>query len=230
MLILKFIEEKKRRRLFRRKETPFKTNGFICSNTVFNVVELHKCNMKNDEVVTLLNKYKGYILETSDTNINKSISDYLFDCTPYIKRAYLSGLCLFLSTRNQPCLKVYDNSFRFSSEWINVASLCKRIILVGAENNDMYLFQDYCLNELGLNVFLNDDILSSDFYTINLNYINKTESVFVQGKDNNRILLDSKYFIHNDSAEKLIAYGVPPDVACAAVQVIPFKKGYIKTV
>ena len=60
MLILKFNEDIKRKRsLFKKDNIIYKTSGFILKNTVFNVIELQKKNLKSDEIKLLLKRYKA---------------------------------------------------------------------------------------------------------------------------------------------------------------------------
>ncbi len=229
MLILRFNENVKRKRsLFRKNTTPYKTSGFIVNNTVFNVIELQKKRLKTNEIKMLLNKYKGFVLDTEDVEVNSFLQEYLFDCTPYMKRSFISGICNALRNENKFSLNVYDNDFKFSSEWVELSKKCKRIILNGVKNNDMVVFADYCFNELGLNVFINDlSVRDENEISFDLNLINNKSYIELNGAINCRVYPDKAYFILNDTAKKLIEYGVSDKMACAAVQVVRFQKIYI---
>ena len=232
MLILKFCETKKRKRqsIFRKNQNVFQTSGFICNNIVFNVIELNKKNLKKEEVVVLLNKYKGAVLDTADKEANVFLAEYMFDCTPYIKRALLSNISKFLINQKGYCLKIEDDDFRFSSEWVNLARICRKVSLYGIENNDMRNFADYCYNEFGLNVFINDELITNDdCIYINMNKGASQGYAELNGITEKKIYADSEYYNCNDSAIKLMNYGVSREMACAAVQVIPFKKVYVYT-
>lgn len=229
MLILRFLEpEKGRFRFKKRNKSIFYTSGFICNNTVFNVIELYKRDIDNPTVISLLNRYKGFVLATQDTAVNDLISDYFFDNSPYIKRALLSSLFKYLKEANKSCLYIYDDDFRFSEEWLDIASCCKKIIISGIENNDMYIFKKYCYNELGLSVLLNEKFfLDSNFLIINMNISKKHKTLEITDEHTVNIRPDAKYFECNACAEKLMSFGVPKESACAAIQVVPFKKIYI---
>lgn len=231
MLILKFIEPEKSKFSFLRKNKKiFKTSGFICSNTVFNVIELYKKDLKNPDVLTLLNRYKGFVLDTQDGKINELLSSYLFDYTPYIKRALLSSLYRYLKSEEGSSLYVCDDDFRFSSEWLDIAGCCRKIVVSGIENNDMRIFRSYCYNEFGLNVFINDEsFLDKRFLTIDMNNLKSQCAIEICGNNKRIIYPDSMYFNCNESAEKLVSLGVSRQSACAAVQVVPFKKIYVTT-
>lgn len=229
MLILKFNEAiKVRRSLFKKNNSLFKTGGFILNNAVYNVIELNKKSLKTDEFILLLNKHKGAVLDTDDQEINDYLKSYLFDCSPYIKRALLCAVANGIDEKRDIILKVTDDNFRFSSEWLDIARKCKSVVLSGSENNDMHIFSDVCFKELGLNVYINDDSLSSQ---------NEAGLLFIAGESgytaqltgciNKTIAPDSEYFKVNEAVSKLMSYGVSRVFACSAVQPVPFKKVYV---
>lgn len=232
MLILKLceIKRRKKRSLFRNNQSIFQTSGFICNNIVFNVIELEKRNLKKDEVTFLLNKYKGAVLDTADKDVNEFISEYLFDYSSYTKRAVLSNLAKSLVNTKDYSIRVYDNDFRFSSEWIDFARSCRKLLLIGIKNSDMINFAEYCYNELGLNVFINEENeLTEDCLSLDLNQVTAKGYVNINAANENtrKIYADSEYFLCNNYASKLMQYGVSREMACAAVQVVPFKKVYV---
>lgn len=229
MLILKFVEPDKRRFGFlRRKKEVYKIDGIICGNTVFNIIELHKKDINRPEIISLLNKYKGSVLDTAETSVNSLILPYMFDYTPYLKRALLSSVCTYLEKEENCSLHITDDDFRFSSEWLDIASRCRKIVLSGIENRDMKIFCNHCFYEFGLNVFVNDSgVLDESFVSINMNIPKNQNFVDLTGLRSKRIYPDKKYFISNESAKKIASFGVSEQMACAAVQVVPFKKIYI---
>ena len=95
MLILKLNEEKKKKslKLFRKKQKNIvnKKSSFVCQNVIFNVVELSESDLYNEEIITLLNKYKGAVLDTQNKGINDYLTSYLFNYSFYIKRAIISS-------------------------------------------------------------------------------------------------------------------------------------------
>jgi hypothetical protein len=130
MLILNLKEEKKKKSFFGQiqKSYTLDVSSFVCEKVVFNVVKLSIEDLGNREVVSLLNRYKGLVLDTKNAEVNKKISNYLFDGQLYYKRAVVSSLASKLRFYESPVLCVLDDNFRFSSEWIDVAQKCKNII------------------------------------------------------------------------------------------------------
>ncbi len=230
MLILNFTEENKRKsfRFRHKKEYQLNITSFVCNKNIFYVVNLTENDLKEKEVISLLNKYKGFVLDTNNDKINKKISKYLFDGRLYYKRALVSSLADKLKDLDILNLCVYDDDFHFSSEWIGVAQKCKTISVLGKSNIELKKFSDFCFMEYGLNVFVNEQPFrdNSTIY-VDLNILNRQKSVSVTyAKTTVELLMDKKYFVINESVKKLVSLGVSQGIACAAVETVPYKRVY----
>ncbi len=230
MLILKLNKEKKKKslNLFRKKQKNIVHNksSFVCQNVIFNVVELSESDLYNEEIITLLNKYKGAVLDTQNKEVNDYLTSYLFNYSFYIKRAIVSSFIGFLTTSDIRDVVVYDENFKFSEEYVRLAEICRRLVIFCNENKEIIVFSKYCYNKFGLNVFINDEsFVKGKSIHINLNNVKKREPISVwDGNNNLEITADSEYFAENSSVKKLTNFGVSHDMACAVVEVIPYKK------
>lgn len=235
MLILKIIDEKpKKKHFFKRRKSneQFTRESFICNNTIFTVAKVNSSFLDSPELSLFLNRYQGAILCCDE--IGKKIVNqrYIFDASPYYKRAFLSALADYMKKTKEGNLFISDDSFRFSGEWLEIAKHCKKIIIDGALNAELRRFCDYCFSEFGLQVFVNDNsMLDSTFFSIDLNSVdnskNKLKLICADGEK--IICVDSKYFQENQDVKRLIDYGVDLHTACAAVQVIPFRRIYLES-
>ena len=230
MLILKLNEEKKKKslKLFRKKQKNIVHNksSFVCQNVIFNVVELSESDLYNEEIISLLNKYKGAVLDTQNKEINDYLTSYLFNYSFYIKRAIVSSFIDFLTTSDIRDVVIYDENFKFSEEYVRLAGICRRLVIFCDENKEIIVFSKYCYNKFGLNVFINDEsfVKGKSIY-INLNNVIRREPIMVcDGNNNLEITAASEYFVVNPSVKKLTDFGVSHDMACAVVEVIPYKK------
>lgn len=230
MLILKLNEEKKKKslKLFRKKQKNIVHNksSFVCQNVIFNVVELSESDLYNEEIISLLNKYKGAVLDTQNKEINDYLTSYLFNYSFYIKRAIISSFIDFLATSDVRDIVIYDECFRFSEEYVRLAEICRMLVIFCNENKEIIVFSKYCYNKFGLNVFINDEsFVKGKSIHINLNNVIKREPIMVcDGNNNLEITAASEYFVVNPSVKKLTDFGVSYDMACAVVEVIPYKK------
>ena len=230
MLILNFTEENKHKSFWFRpkKEYQLDMTSFVCNKNIFYVVNLTENDLNEKEVISLLDKYKGFVLDTNDDKINKKISKYFFDGRLYYKRAFVSSLANKLKAFDIVNLCVYDDDFHFSSEWIEVAQKCKAVSVIGKSNIELEKFSDFCFMEYGLNVFVNEQPFqdNSTIY-VDLNTLNRQKSLsFTYAKTTVELIADKKYFIINESVKKLVSLGVSRELACAAVEAVPYKRVY----
>ncbi len=230
MLILKFNEEnnKKTLKLFRKKRKNIVHNksSFVCKSIIFNVVEISENDLFNQEIISLLNKYKGAVLDTRNKEINSHLSSYLYDYSFYVKRAVLSSFIDFVSASDIRDIVIYDENFRFSQEYVRLAQICRRLVIYCNENKEIIMFSKYCYNKFGLNVFVNDEsFVNGKKIYLNLDNVKKEGSITLNNGDKIfEIVPDKKYFTENSFVNKLMNLGVSHDMACAVVEVVPYKK------
>lgn len=230
MLVLKIVEPKKRSLFAKRKiRNSLHCESRVIGSGIFYFVEISETDVNNKNVTLLLNKFKGNVLDTSSGKVNNEIKDYLFNPSAYIKRSILSSLSNYLRNSNEKFNLVFDdNTFRFSSEWIKVAKECKHICVNTTVNSDLLQFKEYCYSQLGVNVFINDFSLMSNFLRVNLNKELQGLCIDIFGASSvERIYADERYFTLNSLTETLTELGVSSVFACSAVQVIPFEKIYV---
>ncbi len=230
MLILKLNEEKKQKslKLFRKKRKNIIHNkcSFVCRSIIFNVVEISENDLFNQEIISLLNKYKGAVLDTRNKETNSFLSSYLYDYSFYLKRAVLSSFIDFVNASDIRDIVIYDENFRFSEEYVRLAQICRRLVIYCNEDKEIIMFSKYCYNKFGLNIFVNDESFINDKKIhINLNNLKKEKSVMLNNGDKIfKIVPDKKYFTENSFVKKLTDLGVSHNMACAAVEVVPYKK------
>lgn len=235
MLILKIIEEKpKRKHLFKKRKSneQFLRESFICNNTIFTVAKMSKSYLNSPELSLFLNRYQGAILYCDEIGKNFVNPRYIFDSSPYFKRAFLSALADYMKKTKEGSLFVSDNNFRFSEEWLEIASQSQKIIIDGVLNAELRRFCDYCFSEFGLQVFVNDrSMLDCKFISVDLNSIDSTKNTLrlMRGDCEKVVCADSKYFQENEDVKKLVDYGVDLHTACAAMQVVPFRRIYLRS-
>lgn len=234
MLVIKFIENntgkgftifrKNKKQIIRKKE------GFICCNEVFNVVELTEASLTSNEVKLLLNRYTGAVIFPKKFEDDASLQRYMFDPSLYYSRAYLSALTVYLKSSGDNRICVYIDNFRFCREWVELANACRSILIVGSPNAELKRFCEFCKVDLGLSPQINDTSLLTDaFVRVNLNNINISQASIKISKAQKELELypNARYFVHNENVKKLINMGISTGVACAACQVVPFKKIYL---
>lgn len=234
MLVIKLVDKKlnKKFHLFKRRNISSirKTDSFICCNEVFNVVEINEDFLKSSEAMEYLNRYSGAVICSKGLDKEDKLKRYLFDPTLYYSRAYLSSLTSCLKSEKAYDVCVYVDNFRFCREWVELANVCKTLILLGSANAELKRFCDFCRVELGLVPQVSDvALLSKKFLKINLNDINSSQENILLLKNGieTKLYPDARYFAENENVKKLKEYGIDKNIACAATQVVPFKKIYL---
>ncbi len=234
MLVIKLIENTSegKFRLFKKKknQTITKKEGFICCNEVFSVVEVSKESLDSAEFKALLNRYSGAVIFPKVLENNEKIKKYLFDAFLYYSRAYLSAITVYLKANGEDKVCVYIDNFRFCREWVELAGVCRSLVIMGAPNAELKRFCEFCRVELGLVPQINDDSLLTEAYVkVNLNNLNIIDGYITLDKGKNEVELypNARYFAENENVKKLVEMGIAKNTACAAVQVVPFKKIYL---
>ena len=234
MLVIKLIDNVKESKFkfFKKKKRQevSKKESFVCCNEVFTIIEVSEKNLCSAELKGLLNRYSGAVIFPEKLENDEKIQRYKFDSSSYFSRAYLSATTVFFKANSEDKLCVYIDNFRFCREWLELAALCRAIVIMGAVNADLKRFCGFCKTELGLVPQINDGaLLTQDYVSVNLNNINVAEGFIVLSKNEKELVLypDTEYFKENESVKKLIEIGIAKNTACAAVQVVPFKKIYI---
>lgn len=229
MLIIKVSEEK--RGFFRfKKRKNFACTSFVINNTVFYVTEISKKDLNNPSFISLLNKFKGSVLNTSDENINSFLKGYLYNPAFYIKRAILSSASKELKGNSvKQNIIIKDNHFTFCPEMLNFTDICKHLCIVGEINSEIIRFKEYCLNQYGLNVFVNDtSLINENVVVLDLDIPFKELYTHIKnGNDYIKIYADQSYFSEDENVKKLTDYGISQVFACAAISKVPYKRVYI---
>ncbi len=233
MLLLKLIDKKSDDKFFlfrkRKKSHIRKKDSLICCNEVFSIVEVSEHMLESTEMTGYLNRYSGAVICSKELEKKESLKRYLFDPTLYYSRAYLSALTAYLKAKNESEICIYIDNFRFCREWVELANVCKAVIILGSPNAELKRFCDFCKVELGLVPQVNDEaLLTKNYLKINLNNINTSNGCISLLKNDVEIELypDARYFVENENVKKLKEYGISKKTACAATQVVPFKKIY----
>ncbi len=236
MLVLNLVDNKKDRkfRLFakRKQQLIKKKDSFICCNEIFSIIEINRGVLLSKELTEYLNRYSGAVICSKELEKEERLKKYLFDPTLYYSRAYLSALTAYLKAKNESEICIYIDNFRFCREWVELANSCKTIIIVGSPNAELKRFCDFCRVELGLVPQVNDEtLLTNNFLRINLNNINLSQGCITLSKNGIDIAIypDARYFTETETVKKLKSYGISKNTACAATQVVPFKKIYFNS-
>ncbi len=234
MLVIELIgnEKEGKPHLFKKKKKQaiIKKESFICCNEVFTTIEVTEKALDSVELKALLNRYSGAVVFPKKLENNEKIQKYKFDSSLYFSRAYLSAITVYCKANSEAQVCVYIDNFRFCREWIELAGVCRGIVIMGAPNAEMKRFCEFCKAELGLVPQVNDDtLLTKDYLKVNLNHLNVAEGYIILTKGQKEVELypNARYFAENEYVKKLVEIGIAKNTACAAVQVVPFKKIYL---
>ncbi len=228
MVIIKFGEKRvvEKKSFFRIKkiyEDYFTRFNETVNGKIFTVIDT-SFDITNGEILKLVKSNRGLIFKTNNNAFNDAFKDYLFDIKPYIKRAYYSSLKTLLEkeSNNRSNVFIEDKSFSLCDEAYDLASVCKKMTVIGLENNYTNEFKNKCFNNYGLNVIFNEykdsrfmnyiirfpEDISEEYITISIN--EKEEKLYP----------DSKYFNLKSDFNRLLSYNLSIKELCAAVNEI----------
>ncbi len=233
MLVLKIRDGKSKRKFnfFKRKKKRFDCSSIVIDNVVFYVVELEGEDVTNKDIIMLLNKFKGNVLDTSDSKVDAFIAEYLYNPQNYIKRALLSAVTKELKSKNEVFdIIIYDNHFLFNPELLGLIDCCRYLCINGIVSGETNRFKDYCLYQYGLDVFINDSSMVSKKVVI-IDFNKLVNSICMDVEINGDVINiygDQAYFATDDRVKILTDSGVSLLMACAAIPKISFEKVYIK--
>ncbi|MBR0535404.1 MAG: hypothetical protein IIX14_03400 [Clostridia bacterium] len=231
MLILKSENHNVKKSIFKKRKAKegFNRDSFVCNGIVFNVLYLDERRPLSDSAKMLINRFRGSVLCGSDGLIDKVGTGCLFEPAQYHKRACLSGVSLYMENFGINNLFVICKNFRFSQEWIDLARKCKKFILASATSIEIESFRDYCYKNLGLNIVTEASLSDSSFLTVRLDDAVCGQDYFYASHKNEdkKIFMDKSYFIPDECAKKLMTYNISPYLACAAAEVVPFRRIFV---
>ncbi len=228
MLIIKFGEKRvvESKRFFKTRriyEDYFTRYNETINGKVFTIIDT-SFDINNSEILKLVKCNRGAIFKSSNNAFNEAFKDCLFDIKPYLKRAYYSSLKTILENENSINANVFieDRGFVLCDEAYSLASVCKKMTVIGLENRFMDEFKSKCFNNYGLNVILNTygdshfmnyiirfpESLSEEYITYTLN-----------GKEE-KLYPDRKYFNLKSDYTTLFSHGISVKELCAAVSEI----------
>ena len=225
MLILKFCEErecvKKRNKRFRNK---IKNNNFVRYSINVNgktavVLELKRKDLINEDVLKLLNVYKGKVLVPEINNAESLLEEYIFNPKEYYQRALLSSFVKQMKSGNNDwkyiCIKT--NVFSPFKELYELVKVFKTVCIITAENALTHNFSKRCYYEYGAIVSVKEDIFKDSFDVfIDLDLIDDRKLMInVKGK---ACLLypDAGFFEEYAEYKKVEAYNIEHNLICAA--------------
>lgn len=185
---------------------------------LFSVVTINENDLYNEEVLRLLKIFEGNVLKTDNQKADEFIKRYLFDISPYVKRAILSSLVRKIrEDRGILSVCVKDRDFYMSDEYLSLAENSRKLSLVSGDNLNVNKFCEHCFNSYGLNIGLTDDCYGKYDVFIDLDELNGNNSAFMTVNGIRMLIYaDESYFELNDDVLKLIRYNVPLEYACAA--------------
>ncbi len=228
MVIIKFGEKRvvEIKRFFKKKkiyEDYFTRYNETINGKIFTVVDT-SLDINNPEILRLVKSNKGLIFKTSNKDFNEAYKDYMLDIKPYLKRAYYSSLKSVLEKDNNINANVFieDKSFSLCDEAFDLASVCKKMTVIGLENGYMEKFKSKCFNNYGLSVILNN-YTDSAFMNYIIRFSDDLNEEYItytlKGKEE-KLYPDKKYFYLKSDFNKLLSYGISIKELCAAVNEI----------
>lgn len=227
MLIIRIIDEdydyKKRKKWFCRRNVVDKkydeverysinVNG---KNVI--VLELNSNSLLREDVVTLLNIYKGRVLVAEK---NKQLfKEYLYIPKEYYKRAILSSLVNQAKTVNKAWQKICikTESFTVSDEYYEIVRLSKKVTLITQLNPLTESFINDCYYKYGAVVGIKDDADISVFDVfLDLDEIDDSGKLMinVQGKEY-LLYPDATYFSTCEEYQKLQPFNIEHNIVCS---------------
>lgn len=232
MLIINFLEnyfepgKKISRRRKRQDNYTYQRENLMYNNNIFTVVDTN-LHVENDNIKRLVQSFQGRVLPSNNDDFNDIYKPYLFDVSPYYKRAYVSSLIIYIREKipGNACVCVEDYNFSFVREYLGLAQSCRKLVLFCNENKDAQVFKYFCMQRLGLSVHINDYSFASDC-NLYINFSNvTTEKLQIRLYDEYKYIIpDFKYFKKNDFCDVLISKGAKDDAVCPAVEIIPKEK------
>ncbi len=225
MLILKFSEErecvKKRNKRFRIKT---QNNDFFRYSINVNektavVLELTRKDLNNEDVLKLLNIYKGKVLVPAEYKEENLLEEYIFNPKEYYQRALLSSFIKQMKSGNNNwkyiCIKT--DAFSPFKELYELVKISKTFFIITPENTYTYNFAKQCYYEYGAIITVRERTIKRDFDVfIDLDLVeNGKLMINVRGKD---CLLypDMSFFEDNEDYKNVVPYNIEHNLICAA--------------
>lgn len=186
----------------------------------FDIITLSQGDLDSEPVKHLLNVSRGKVLESTDAELNSILKDFLFDKTPYMKRALLSAVNGFIKeTGDRLSVAVSDASFVMCEEYVILASLVRALSIV-TESGDINGFADKCYYDYGLKIQARRcGLCNACDLILDFAMMKKDGSVEIMYKgERYPVYPDNKYFEPDNEILSLMAQGVPVRCACAVLK------------
>ncbi len=192
----------------------------IC-NMRLDVISLSYKSLESESIKRLLDINKGKILESTDARLNETVREYLYDKTPYVKKALLSSVNKFIAqTGEHLSVVVFDKEFVACEEYFALANSIKRLSLVLSEASSISSFADKVYYDYGLKVSLKQRVGYSDCdVAVDFSRLEGDGclKIFYRG-ESIALYPDNKYFEPDKDVLDLMSYGVPIRCACAIIR------------
>jgi len=229
MLILKINDEREKIRKVKgvfRKRVFYESFSDVSRSTLNvngkNVItlELPFSKINNEDVIKLLNIYKGRVLISEKYRETDSLREYIFSPKEYYQRAALSSLFnqMKIVNREWKTVGIKITEFVPFKELFRIVKISKSLIFITEENPMTDKFTNDCYYEFGAIVSVKREFNSEkcDVY-LDLEEIDDKGKLMIQVKGKDFLLYpDVSYFQDNPEYQKLLHFNIDHNIICAA--------------
>ena len=228
MLILHFVDERERvdkpkRRFFRKndfKNSEIKRYSINVNGRNVIILEITEKDLKREDVITLLNIYKGRVLASEKLKENEGLKEYLYNPEEYYQRALLSSLINQIKTVNKEWqrIEIKTRSFTPFKELYELVRITKAATFITEANGYTEAFQNNCYYEYGAVVSIKEQNISmQNVVYVDLNKVDNKVRLMINAKGKDFLLYpDARYFEKSSEYQKLAPYNIEYSLICSA--------------
>ena len=225
MLILNFydeIENRKNKRfgIRNKKNKDIKRYSININGKNAIVLELIKKDLQYEEVLKLLEIYKGRVLVSSKFKNEYILKEYVYNPHEYYMRASLSSLVNQIKSFNKEwksiCIKV--ERFLPFKEFYELVRISKNVTILTESNMHTRKFSKDCFYDFGAIVSVKTELQTNEFDVfLDLDSIDSKGKLIINVSRKEFLLYpDMKYFENNTEYQKLLPYNIEHNIICAA--------------
>jgi len=184
------------------------------------VLELSEKDLEYDEVLTLLQIYKGRVLVPSEYANIELLKDFLYNPNEYYQRALLSSLINQMKTVNRDWKNICIKTEKFSlfKEFYELVRISKKVTFLTEPNAYTERLIRDCYYEYGAIVSVKIDEEKHKFdVSLDLDKIDDKGKLMINVKDRDFLLYpDVRYFENQTEYQKLLPFQIEHNIICSA--------------
>ncbi len=228
MLILKFNDEREKtentKKRFFKKNSVSKNNELNRYSVNVNgktaiVLELTEKDLQYDEVLTLLQIYKGRVLVPSKYANIELLKDFIYNPNEYYQRALLSSLVNQIKTVNRDWKNICIKTEKFSlfKEFYELVRISKKVTFLTEPNAYTERLIRDCYYEYGAIVSVKNEASAQEKDVfLDLEAIDKNGKLMINIKGKEFLLYpDMRYFENCSEYQKLLPFNIEHNIICA---------------